>query len=121
MPAEGLVVPSAEACAAVDRLVANALDALALTPEQRRQSVHDEVAYRRTITTAKRDQWLNTLAGWVSEHLEGNARMAAWEAIEVRRSCGTRARTPPDVRHAVDQLSRLRASLQQHPLAEAAE
>jgi hypothetical protein len=102
----------------VDTLVAEALTSLGLTPQQRSTAIHDPHAYQAAVTTTKRERWLNELASWVGTALGGDSRMAAWEAIEVRRSCGSRIATPPDVRRAVDTLSRMRNSTQQ---AEAAE
>ncbi|HYJ44039.1 MAG TPA: YdaU family protein [Xanthobacteraceae bacterium] len=86
-----------------------------------RNGVHDPVAYRDAIRCNKRERWHNNLAVFVGESLPGGigAKMPAWEAIETSRACGCRAATPPEIRRAVDQLSRLRQSQQQH--AEAAE
>lgn len=102
----------------VDTLVAEALTSLGLTPQQRSTAIHDPHAYQATVTATKRERWLNELATWVGTALVGDSRMAAWEAIEVRRSCRSRIATPPDVRRAVDQLSRMRNGTQH---AEAAE
>jgi len=74
-----------------------------------RRGVYDEAAYRQAITDHKRDTWLNNLAAFVGEALPGlPEKMAAWDAIEQARNAGSRDATPPDVRRAVDALSRLR-------------
>jgi hypothetical protein len=100
---------SAEDKAAVDAIVAGLLDTLALPPRGLRRGVYDEVAYRQAITDHKRDQWLNNLATWAGEALPGlPEKMAAWEAIEQARNAGSRDATPPDIRRAVDAISRLR-------------
>lgn len=101
--------PTDEDKAHVDRLVADMLDVLALPPNGLRNGVHNADAYREAITATKRDQWLNNLSLFVGEAFDGMPeRMAAWEAIEQARAAGSRAKTPAEVRRAVDELSRLR-------------
>jgi hypothetical protein len=100
---------SAEDVAAVDAIVAGVRDVLALPATGLRNGTYDADAYRQAIRAAKRDQWLNNLATWAGEALPGlPEKMAAWEAIEAARNAGSREATPPDVRRAVDALSRLR-------------
>ena len=101
--------PTDEDKAHVDRLVADMLDVLKLPPSGLRNGVHSADAYREAIAATKRDQWLNNLSLFVGEAFDGMPeRMAAWEAIEQTRTAGSRAATAPDVRRAVDELSRLR-------------
>jgi uncharacterized protein YdaU (DUF1376 family) len=106
--------PASDELVPMDELV----DAIRGNLRVERTGIYDPLAYRRSVVVNKRDRWLNNLATFVGAALDGDARMAAWEAIEVRRSCGSGADTPPEVRRAVDQLSRLREQLQH---AEAAE
>lgn len=106
---EELEPHSAEDKAAVDQTVAHVLATIALPPTGLRRGVYDEAAYRQAINGRKREVWLNSLATWVGEGLPGlPEKMAAWEAIEAARNAGSRAATPPDIRRAVDALSRLR-------------
>jgi uncharacterized protein YdaU (DUF1376 family) len=101
--------PSAEDIAAVDAIVAGVRDVLALPATGLRNGTYNADAYRQAIRAAKRDQWLNNLATWAGEALPGlPEKMAAWEAIEAARNAGSRDATPPDIRRAVDALSRLR-------------
>jgi len=101
--------PSAEDKAAVDRVVGELLATIELPPTGLRRGVYDEAAYRQAINGRKREVWLNSLATWVGEGLPNlPEKMAAWEAIEAARNAGSRDATPPDVRRAVDALSRLR-------------
>jgi len=100
---------SAEDIAAADALVAGVLATLALPPSGLRNGTYDEAAYRQAITDHKREVWLNNLAHFAGQALPGlPEKEAAWEAIEAARAAGSRARTPPDVRRALDALSRLR-------------
>src|SRR6185436_12800857 len=111
---------SAEDKAAVDAIVASLLDTVNLSPSGLRNGVYNEAAYARAITIHKRDTWLNNLATFVGEHIDGMpAKLAAWQAIEQTRDAGSRDATPPDVRRAVDELSRLRETSTAY--AEAAE
>ena len=104
----------------VDAIVAEMRDTFRLPPSGLRNGVYDQAAYRQAITLHKRDQWLNNLATFVGEHIDAlPEKMAAWEAIEQTRSAGSRDATPPDVRRAVDELSRLRETSTAY--AEAAE
>jgi len=122
--ASGVTAPpephSAEDIAAVDRILGEMHATMALPPSGLRRGVYDETAYRQAITAHKRDTWLNNLAAFVGEHLGAlPEKMAAWEAIEAARNAGSRDATPPDVRRAVDALSRLRETSAAY--AEAAE
>lgn len=118
--ARGTEPPSAEDKAAVDAVVGAALDTLALPATGLRNGVYAEAAYRQAIIANKRDRWLNALATWAGEALPGlPEKMAAWEAIEETRAAGSRKATPPAIRQAVDQLSRLRKTSAAY--AEAAE
>jgi len=111
---------STEDKAAADKIVAEVLDTLTLSPSGLRNGVYNEAAYARAITDHKRDTWLNNLASFVPDAFpDMPARLAAWQAIEDARSAGSRDATPPDVRRAVDELSRLRETSTTY--AEAAE
>ena len=106
--------------AAVDAIVAETLDVLRLNTPGLRNGIYAAEAYREAIRVTKRDQWLNGLATFAAEALDGDARLAAWEAIEQARAAGSRAATPRETSRALDQLARLRDSHQQSH-AEAAE
>lgn len=56
---------------------------------------------------SKRDAWLNNLAKFVGQALDADARMIAWEAIEIARNAGSREATPRHVRRAVDDIDKL--------------
>jgi len=100
---------SAEDKAAVDLIVGRMHETLGLPPSGLRNGVYNEPAYARAVTDHKRDTWLNNLATFVSEAVDPlPAKLAAWEAIEATRAAGSREATPPEVRRAVDELSRLR-------------
>ena len=84
--------PSAAEVAEIDRLVAETL-----------QSVRPNgIPY-----VGKRDLWLNNLAGFVGAAFDGDARMAAWQAIEDARSAGSREATPKHVRQTIDEIDKL--------------
>ncbi len=111
---------SAEDKAAVDQIVAEVQEILRLPASGLRNGTYNPVAYREAISVTKRDTWLNNLATFAGEALPGlPEKMAAWEAIEAARNAGSRNATPPDIRRALDQLSRLRD--QKLAYAEAAE
>lgn len=98
--------PSAAEVAEIDRLIAETLQSV---------TVKNGSPY-----VGKRDLWLNNLAGFVSEAFDGDARMAAWQAIEDARSAGTREATPKHIRQTIDDIDKLfRASAASY--AEAAE
>lgn len=98
--------PSVAEIAEIDRLVAETL-----------QSVKSQ---NGAPYVGKRDLWLNNLAGFVSEAFDGDARMAAWQAIEDARTAGTREAMPKHIRQTIDEIDKLfRASAASY--AEAAE
>ena len=105
VPREAARPREAAEIAEVDRLVSEAL-----------QSVRPN----GSPYVGKRDLWLNNLAGFVGAAFDGDARMAAWQAIEDMRTAGSREATPRHTCRAVDDIDKLfRASAAGY--AEAAE
>jgi hypothetical protein len=74
--------------------------------------VHDPVAYKQAVTTAKRENWLRSVHAFASERFEGDARWEAWEAIETARRAGSREATPQDISNLLDSINKLRLAEQ---------
>jgi hypothetical protein len=85
----------------VDAIVAVALSKLTGKP------VHDPVARKLSTAEAKRESWLDNLAAFVAVRFDGDARMQAWEAIEIARAASNRSAMPKPVRAAIDAIDKL--------------
>ena len=84
-----------------------------------RSGIRDPVAYKAAVKTSKFRNLVRRVNGWVGCHLDGDARLEAWEVLADAEAAGNRMDMSRDQRQALDRLIAMYRTTEQ--LDEAAE